>query len=341
MRNSILYPRRDIAIQAGIIAVGLVVFLMGAAYILLKPPKNDAEKQVEIQIQLKGLELPKPQQGAVYWMDQQSGRVGVVGRYSLGPDGGSMNLRVPESTLQSGTPVTALYWPAKARSYLPHMNFLFDSDLRKRLDTRMSSIIDNPAIQKKSDHAGRLLIGLLSERIEPQILALATDPELRAALIRTGIDVAILKLPEIINKFRPREPDAPSPQPSDRPDWWPEDMDDWSPPTVEWQDLLDVVRRNLDQWDWKQWSGNIRRDPKFQEAMDALIQEMEPHLKLALDEILWQPPVHEGNDIPNARLVWVGRRLLLGGRTSDMLLYEDSAGQPIANGGTISGREAR
>ena len=331
MRNSILYPRRNRAIQGGIVAVGLCAFLAGAALLRAPAAGWSSKEHVGIQLSLKGLENYDSERGSVFWMDQQSGRVTVIGRYDSGMGSGDMEIRIPTYVVNAGTPVSGLLWPSRARSYIPHMNFLFDADLRKRLDLKMAVIRDNQAVQEKADRTGRILVTLLSERIEPEIANLAADPEFRAAIIRTGIDVAIIKLPDIINKIRPNEP-APSDQ---------QDFGQLANGDMDWSEILDVARRHLSAWDWKQWSQDIQHDPKFNEALDALVVELEPHLKNALDEILWFQPGQYGAEIPNARLIWVAKRMLLGGRSSDILLYEDPAGLPLKNNGTIFCKVAR
>ena len=339
MRYSLLYPSQRQAVQTGIIALGIVAFLAGTL-LLVVPTGKATKSSIAIRLSLQGLDDYAPVQGPVYWLDANSGRATVIGKYDIGYNINSMAVRVPPEHLSGDKHVSALFWPGRARSFVPHMNFLFNAEMRQRLDQKAGEIGKDDMVQRRADEASRILIGMLSDRIEPEIANLAADQEFRAAIIRAGIDVAVSNMPNWIERLRRDK----SGQDTDR-------MDSnesiraidgtGRDSEVSWSELIEIVREHITSWDWTRWSREIRHDPAFKDAMDALIVELEPHLKSALDEILWVDPDTHGFEMPNARLIWVARRMLLGGRSSAVLLFESDDGVLFSSGAVIVGEVAR
>ncbi len=298
MRGSILHPNKKHAFLAGVATAGVAGFLIGFAVmrlISLQPPR-----QTQITMQASGTESLLPSRGSVFWMDEETGKVPVIGQFTLDGDHTYLTLNVSDNMLHSESRYIGIYWTAENSSYVPHMHFLFNADLRDKLDSIMSTLWQDQEVRNSLNQ-------------------LVRSPGLRNAVIDF-----------VVQRIASRQNREIEPGGQDRTFRRNDDSRSrlWDDPAVR-----DFFNDAGHEGATRQ---QLVRDPALNQALDGLLEELEPHFRKALDVILWSQP----DDIPNARLIWVARRTMMGSRNPAILLVADPAGSKIRQNATIPCREA-
>lgn len=293
MRGSILHPQRRHALLVGVAATLIVVILVGSLVgrlRSLRPPR-----QTEISMQIAGLNLTNGIRGSVYWMDEAGGKVPVIGHFAVDGSTASMTLNVSNAWLQSDARYIGVYWPAGGHSHVPHMQFLFNPDLRKKLDANMQSLWKDPQVRDSFNE-------------------LIRSPSFRKAIVDYAF--GLLKGKYIPGKEIRQADEHRAFESSLRDDPFFADF---------FKDEGEVPSRQ-----------QLVGDSELDRAIDEVLEKMEPHFRRSLDAILWS----QAEDIPNARLIWVARRAMMGSRNPAILLVAETSGSTIRDGAILPSREA-
>ncbi len=313
MRHSILYPDTHRARILGIVCIGLIVFVIGAV-VILQPWKRSATDTVSKTVPITGLEQLGALSGPVYWLDETQGKVSIVGEFRSSADGGRLDLNAPKAIIDSNARFSGLLWHDKSGSYIPHFNFLFNDDLQQRLQQVMESAKTDEHVQVALADFAEELFRVMKSRMGPELRRLWDTPELRGVLIDIVFSVAGERLPGRRN----------------------EDADQDTATKTGSQAGRKLVRILTEHTagNMETWINDMAEDDDLRRAFEGLTVALESHFRQAMDEILWMPsppdiqPGHDGT--PNARVLWIARRILFGSRTPALLLVSDpEQGMPL------------
>lgn len=285
MRNSILHPTRKQAYRIGLASTAIAAFLIGLT--IAKVNRLVPTAPPDIRIAITGLETISPESGNVYLMDSEQGQVPLVGTFTVSGTNAYITLKTSPDISPTSPTYTAVYWPANATSFIPHMQFLFHDDLRQKIKATLSATWRDPQVTQS-------MVNLLkSPGFWPLVLS------------------------NIADKPQPNQPPAN--------DFWQQVRSD--------PDFAEFFKDPPPLPSQKQ-----RTDSRPQQIpeLDALFKQLEPHFRDIFSAIVWEQP----SDVPNARLVWIAKRILTDSQKPAILLVPDPAGTVLGTGATITCRRA-
>ncbi len=300
MRGSILFPDRHRVRLMGIAGFGLAAFLLFAAF-LISPLSLSKQPTSHYTTQITGLEKFGNISGPVYLLDENNGEVNIIGQFRSNENGGEIELLIAHPLKKEN--ITGFFWEARPSSYIPHFRFVFNDDLQNRLQLVSEAAWKDEAVQKSFNTLNDELFRVFQRQLGPMLTNLFKTPDISDALLDAGLTV-IARDQE--SKFAEESRKS----------------------------LQNVIMEYLKNIKPGELASELMENPEFYQAIDNLSIALEPHIRLAMDEILWYsprnlPPTSAG--VPNARLIWVARRVIFGGRTNALLLMPDPLGMPLTD----------
>ncbi len=309
MRNSLLHPDGHHARLIGIVVVGAAVFGIGLA-VLNWPGFSLRRKTVSRSIPLE-IVGGVSESGAVYLMDEQAGLIRLVGTFEVANGSGEMDLRLARNLVSADVPMVALFWPGRAKSYVPHFEFLFNDDLNARLEQVYKAAEADPVVKVAIGRFADSWGNAFSTSFLPEMRRLLEKPELRRELT----DAVLMMAVEWVAKRRDLPPDTLT------------DTD------IDSRAAIERLLREHIGGSVETIVREVSRDPAIRQTGDELRKVLEPHLHSAVQQIIWTgldvatAPGKDGT--PNARLLWVARRVMFGSRAPAILLYEAPDGMVL------------
>jgi len=316
MRNSLLHPNGHHARLIGIVVAGVAVFGTGLA-VLNWPGFSLRGKTVSRSIPLE-IVGGVSESGAVYLMDEQAGQINLVGTFEVANGSGKMDLKLARHLAGTDIPMNGLFWPERAKSYVPHFEFLFNDDLNARLKRVYKAAETDPVVKATIGRFADAWGNALTASILPEMRRLLEKPELRRELT----DAALMMAVEWVAKKRELPPDALT------------DTD------INSRAVIERLLREHIGGSVETIVRDISRDPAIRQAGDALRKTLEPHFYLAVQKIAWTgydgSPSPGEDGIPNARVLWVARRIMFGSKNPAILLYANPDGAVLSASQTFT-----
>jgi len=298
------------------VVIGAAVFGVGVA-VLNWPGFSLRGKTVSRSIPLE-IAGDFAESGAVYLMDEQAGQISLVGTFEVANGSGEMDLRLARHVLGADVPMVALFWPGRAKSYVPHFEFLFDDDLNSRLQQVYKAAEADPAVKSAIARFADAWGKALTTSFLPEMRRLFEKPEFRRELT----DAVLMMAVEWGAKKRELPPDA------------------LSETDINSRAAIERLLREHIGGSVETTVREVSRDPAIRNAGDDLRKALEPHFTTAVMQIAWTghdgslSPGEEG--IPNARVLWVARRIMFGSKNPAILLYASPDGAVLTASQTFT-----
>jgi len=316
MRHSILHPGGHKARLLGIVVIGALVFAFG---LVLSRCPGLSSRGATLSIKVPVTFHSVTDSGSVYLMDETAGVISVVGTFAVNDGAGHMDLKVPRSLIDKPVIFSGSYWTGNAKSYIPHFQFLFNDDLNHRLEKVLESAKSDPVVQDALARFGDAWGSALGSSLEPELRRLLEKPEVKRDLK----DLVLMLLVKQVAKWR--------------------DVDLKEVPDLDLGKSEDALQRLLREHiggSAEKLIRDISRDPAIRNAGDDLRKALEPHFTTAVMQIAWTG--HDGSlsageeGIPNARVLWVARRIMFGSKNPAILLYANPDGAVLTASQTFT-----
>jgi len=310
MRGSIQYPSYECSVKTGLVFIAAVCFLVGGAWLLVSSQRPS--------IRTVALELPATgvlaDSGDVFLLDEKAGTILQIGTFSNAGGTTTLSLRMPEDQFDGAHRWQANLWERRYTDYRPYFEFLNDKRLRTSLSEIVSQILQDADLKERTERLGAGVLEELFAKVQPRLAEITQDPEFRSLLI----DVTLEEAKAYLARRNESEVER-----------------TWVEP------MSNLVLSKARQWPWAEWVEEIVDDPETRESFSALLTEMEPYFREALQEFLWNRDhlLRPGSEYaPNVRLLWVARRTLFGAREPAITLLSGSEGQKLAPGNILNVR---